>query len=151
MSQHMTKPIKVLQALHHVPPLHLHQASAITLSKIKCVLHVISLYIFARLQENLWIRFQVIEKAHVYDLCHYWQCWMGGNSKSRQCRVMVLVFCKLYHGDIHLYKVLRKYLEQFSSYKVDTNILQKSIFSKFSKSRLTRVTVLVFSFLSHNA
>ena len=35
--------IKALQALHHAPPLHLHQASAITLSKIKFVLHVISL------------------------------------------------------------------------------------------------------------
>ena len=27
--------IKALQALHHAPPLHLHQASAITLSKMK--------------------------------------------------------------------------------------------------------------------
>ena len=30
-----------------------------------------------------------------------------------------------------LHKVSRKYLEQFSSYRVDTNILQKSLFSKF--------------------
>ena len=41
------------------------------------------------------------------------------------------VFCKLYHGDIHLHKVSRKYLEQFSSYRVDTNTLQKSLISKF--------------------
>ena len=47
-------------------------------------------------------------------------------------RVTVLVFCKLYHDDIHLHKVSRKYLEQFSSYRVDTNILQKSLFSKFN-------------------
>ena len=52
--------IKALQALHYAPPLHLHQASVIILSKIKCVLHIMSLYIFARLQENLGNRFQVI-------------------------------------------------------------------------------------------
>ena len=54
--------------------------------------------------------------------------------------VTFLVFCKLYYGDIHLHKVSRKYLKQFSSYREDINILQKSLFSKFnSKSRLTRV------------
>ena len=37
--------IKVLQALHYDPPLPLNQASAITLTKIKCVQHVMSLYI----------------------------------------------------------------------------------------------------------
>ena len=42
-----------------------------------------------------------------------------------------LVFCKLYDGDIYLHKVSRKYLEQFSSYRVGTTILQKSLFSKF--------------------
>ena len=46
-------------------------------------------------------------------------------------RVMVLVFCKLYHGDIHLHLVSRKYLEHFLSYRLDKNILQKSLFSKF--------------------
>ena len=34
----------------------------------------------------------------------------------------------LYQGDIHLHKVLRKYLKQFLSY---INILQKSLFPKF--------------------
>ena len=42
-----------------------------------------------------------------------------------------LMFCKLYHDDIYLHKVSRKYLIQFSSYNMDTNILQKSLFSKF--------------------
>ena len=64
--------IKVLQALPHALPLHLHQASAITLSKIKCVLDVMPINIFARLQGNLWNRFQVIERAHIYDLDHYY-------------------------------------------------------------------------------
>ena len=45
--------IKALQAQHHALSLHLHHASAITLSKIKCVLHVMPHYIFARLQGNL--------------------------------------------------------------------------------------------------
>ena len=33
--------------------------------------------------------------------------------------------------EIYICIVSRKYLEQFSSYRVDTNILQKSLFSKF--------------------
>ena len=37
--------IKALQALYLAPLLHIHQASAITLTKLKCVLHVMSLYI----------------------------------------------------------------------------------------------------------
>ena len=35
---------------------------------------------------------------------------------------MILVFCTSYHGDIHLHKVSRKYLKQFSSYRADTEI-----------------------------
>ena len=56
----------------------------------KCVLDVMFLFIFVRLQEN-----QVIERAHMYDLHHYWQYSKGGISKSRKFRVTVLVFCKL--------------------------------------------------------
>ena len=41
--QYLTGEIKALQALHHVLPLHLHQASAITLSKIKSKGRCISL------------------------------------------------------------------------------------------------------------
>ena len=65
---------------------------------------------------------------------HYLQCPKVGNSKSRQFRGMVLVFCTSYHGNIHLHKISRKYLKQFSSYRVDTYIciLQKSLFSMFN-------------------
>ena len=42
-----------------------------------------------------------------------------GNSKNQYVRVTVLVFCKFYHGDIHLHKVSRKCLKQFSSYRED--------------------------------
>ena len=61
--------------------------------------------------------------------------------------------CFANHGDIHLHKVSRQYLEQFLINRVDTNILQKSLFSKGinSKSRLTRVMVLVFCTLFHVA
>ena len=52
-----------IKALHLAPSLHIHQASTITLTKLKCVLHAMSLYIFARLQGNLLNRFQVIEKG----------------------------------------------------------------------------------------
>ena len=51
--------------------------------------------------------------------------------KASKWELWLFCFAKLYHSDIHLHKVSRKYLEQFSSYKVDTNILQKSLFSKF--------------------
>ena len=42
---------------------------------------------------------------------------------------MVLVFCTSYHDDIHLHKVSRKYLKQFSSYKVDIYITEITIFN----------------------
>ena len=42
---------------------------------------------------------------------------------------MVLVFCTSHHGDIHLHKVSRKYLKQFSSYRVDTYITEITIFN----------------------
>ena len=43
--------------------------------------------------------------------------------------VMVLVFCTSHHVDIHLHKVSRKYLEQFSSYRADTYITEITIFN----------------------
>ena len=86
-------------------------------------------YIFARLQENLWDNFQVIERAQVYDLDHYLKCLKNSNSKSRKFRIMVLVFCTSYHGDKNLHKVSRKYRKQFSSYRVDTIITEITIFN----------------------
>ena len=63
----------------------------------------------------------------MYDWDHYLQCSKGGNSKSRLFRDMVLVFCQSYHDDIHLHKVSRKYLKQFSSYRVDIYITEMTI------------------------
>ena len=62
--------------------------------------------------------------------------------------------CTSYHGDIHLLKVSRKYLKQFSSYRVDIdyrNHYFQCSKGHNSKSRLSRVTALVFCTLSHNA
>ena len=60
---------------------------------------------------------------------------------------MVLVFCTLYHGDIPLLKVSRKYLKQFSSYRADiycrNHYFQCSKGHNF-KSRLSRSTTRVF-------
>ena len=70
--------IKALQALHHIPPLHLHQASFITLSK-KTVFYMCPFTFFARFQEHLWNLFQVIERIWLESL---WQCSKGGNSKN---------------------------------------------------------------------
>ena len=72
----------------------------------------------------------------------------GDNSKSGYFRVMILVFCTSYHGDIHLHKVSRKYLKQFSSYRVGYLYHRNHYFQcsegHNSKIRLNRVTVLVF-------
>ena len=42
---------------------------------------------------------------------------------------MGLVFCTSYYCDIHLHKVSRKYLKQFSSYRADKYIKEISIFN----------------------
>ena len=83
----LVKKIKVLQALHHVQPLHLHQASAITLSKIKSKGRCISLSL----------------NSISTDACTgvnfgYVQCSKSNHSKRRQTRVTVHVFCKSPHS-----------------------------------------------------
>ena len=63
-------------------------------NKMGSTSYLMSIYIFVRLQEKLWKHFQVIERAHLYNFDHYWQCSKGSNSKSRLFKVMVLVFNK---------------------------------------------------------
>ena len=48
---------------------------------------------------------------------------------NRWFRVMVLVFCTLYHGDIPLHKISSKYLKRFSSNRADTYIKENTIFN----------------------
>ena len=67
---------------------------------------------------------------------------------------MALVFCTLYHGDIHLHKVSRKYIKQFSSNRADTYIREITIFNvqmAITPVRLSRVEVLMFCTSSHDA
>ena len=68
---------------------------------------------------------------------------------------MVLVFCTLGHGDIYLHNVSKKYIAQFSSYRVDKIYYRNHYFQNSkdhnSISKLPRVTVLVFCTLSHEA
>ena len=87
------------------------------------------------------LRFCKASRKSVKDLKlykgHTYMTWITTDNVQRaktlkaDVRVTVLVFCQLYYGDIHLHKVSRKYLQQFSSYRVDTTILQKSQCSKF--------------------
>ena len=72
--------------------------------------------------------FSSYKKGASYDWDHYLQCPKDGNSKSTKFRDIVLVFCILYHGDIHFHKVSRKYLKQFSSYRADTYFTEIIIF-----------------------
>ena len=87
--------IKALQALHCAPSLHLHQARAITLSKMKSKGRCISLSL------------NIINIMH-HSTCvnsGYVQCSKGNRSKSRQTRVTVHVFCKSSHSNLHLCEV----------------------------------------------
>ena len=76
--------IKEVEALHHALPLHLHQACAITLSKIKSKERCISLSL------NI-----INTNAYTCVNFGYVQCSKGNNSKSRQTRVTVHSSCKL--------------------------------------------------------
>ena len=94
------------------------------------------LFIFARLLENLWNHFQVIDRAQLYDWDHFLHCPKGSNSKSRYSKlwflcsaqhIMVIYSCMKYQKN-------KKYLKQFSSYRADTEItifnVQRAITSK---------------------
>ena len=51
--------------------------------------------------------FQLSERTLVHGrngYFQYLQCSTGSNSKGRLTRVMVLVFCTLSHGALHLYE-----------------------------------------------
>ena len=84
-------PIKVLQALYHALPLHLHQACVITLSKIKSKGRCISLSL------NI-----INIDAYTCVDFGYFQCSVGNTSKCRQTRGMVHVFCKLSHSALYV-------------------------------------------------
>ena len=108
------KIIKVLQALHHAPPLHLHEASAITLSKIKskgrcisfslniinidaCDVHVLFLIKMFNMIVSFFQYIVEMAKSHIYCV----HCSKGHNFKNR-LTCYCFVFCTLSHGALHL-------------------------------------------------
>ena len=131
--------IKVLQALHHVQPLHLHQASAITLSKIKSKGRCISLSL----------------NSISTDACTgvnfgYVQCSKSNHSKRRQTRVTVHVFCKSPHSAFTFVWSCVKILSGLEY------IVEMAIFSIYDVQRATtpkvvRVMVFVYCTWSHGA
>ena len=90
--------------------------------RFMCSAHRLTvLYICMKFPENIWNSFQLTEQTQVHGRNGYVQCSKGNNSKSRQTRVTVHVFCTLSHGVLHLCEVWWKYLWWYQSYGVDTN------------------------------
>ena len=67
--------------------------------------HLIMLYIYVKLRENITNDIRVMERTRVHGRNGYVQCSKGNNSVSRQTRVRVHVFCTLSHGGLHLCEV----------------------------------------------
>ena len=80
---------------------------------------IMEIYICIKFQENILSSFQVTVCTQRYYRNHYFQTSKGHNSKSGLTRVTLLVFCTLSHYALHLCEVSSKYLERFSTYRVD--------------------------------
>ena len=65
--------------------------------------HLIVLNICIKFHENIINAFQVTERTWAYGRNHYFECSKGHNSKSKQVRVIGLVYCMLPHDAWHLY------------------------------------------------
>ena len=63
------------------------------------------LYICVRSRENISNGFQLTERTRVHGRKGYVQCLKDNNSKSRQTRVMVHLFCTSSHISLHLFEV----------------------------------------------
>ena len=63
---------------------------------------LIVLYICVKFPENISNGFPLTERTRVHGRNSYIQCLKGINSKSRQTRVKVHVFCMLSYGAVHL-------------------------------------------------
>ena len=82
---------------------------------------LIVLHICVKFGENILNRFELTERIWIQGRNGYVQCSKGNNSKSRQIRVKVHVFCMSSLSALHLCKVLWKYLWWYQSYGADTN------------------------------
>ena len=70
------------------------------------------LYICEKFHNNILKSFQLTEQIPVHGRNGYLQCSKGNNSKSRQTRIMVYVFCMLSHSVLHTFYV--KFRENIS-------------------------------------
>ena len=61
-----------------------------------------ALYICVKFRENITNVFRVMERTRVHGRNGYVHCSNGNNSKSRQTRVTVHMFCTSSHGALHL-------------------------------------------------
>ena len=68
--------------------------------------HLMVLYICVKFRENITNGIRVMEQTPVHGRIGYVQCSKGNNSKSRQTRVMVHVFCTSSDDALHLCEVL---------------------------------------------
>ena len=66
---------------------------------------LILLYICVKFRENISNGFQLTEWARVHGKNGYVQCSKGNNSKSRQTRVTVHMFCTSSHSGLYLCEV----------------------------------------------
>ena len=66
---------------------------------------LIVLYTCVKFRENISNSFQLTERTQVHGRNDYVQCSKGNNSKSKQTRVMIHVFCMLSHSALHLCEV----------------------------------------------
>ena len=74
--------------------------------RFMCSAHrLIVIYICLEFRENVLYGFQLIERTQVQGTNGYVLCSKGNNSKSRQTRVTVHVFCTLPHSALLLCEV----------------------------------------------
>ena len=62
---------------------------------------LIVFYICVKFRENITNGIRVIERTGVHGRNGYVQCSKVDNSRSRQTRVMIHVFCTSSHGGLH--------------------------------------------------
>ena len=74
--------------------------------RFMCSAHcLIVLYICVKFHENICNGFQLTKRTRVHGRNGYVQCSKGNNSKSRQNRVTVHVFCMMSHSASRLLEV----------------------------------------------
>ena len=75
---------------------------------------LMTLYICVKFCQNIWNGFQLTEQIWEHGRNGYVQCSKDtSNSKCRQTRVSVNVFCMLSHNALHLCEVLWKYFKLY--------------------------------------